>query len=182
MTIRHKTVTLLPLAELHKQGHLLFAGRRWIVMDVDVEHHEIHVKPARGWKRPKFSGGPGEVHSRVRQKMREVLGNDGVCPYLDKQASDLLAYARRSAADAGVCMQSLLELGPRHSALMTWTGSRIGQNDPSPRLPAVGTPGWQVQLHHQEVLVNDPAGGRQVLAWVSQSTLVEAYRGFKHSL
>jgi ATP-dependent Lhr-like helicase len=107
------------------RDHLLFAGRRWIVMDVDIEHHEIHVQPARGWKRPKFTGGPGEVHSEVRRKMREVLVCDREYPYLDKQALDLLAYARRFAAEADVCNQPLLKLGPRRCALMTWAGSRV---------------------------------------------------------
>ena len=115
------TVQVIPRG----RDHLLFAGRRWLVVDVDAERHEIHVQPARGWKRPKFAGGPGEVHSKVRQKMRDMLSGDSACSYLDEQASELFAYARRAAASAGVCARPLLELGPRRSALMTWTGSRI---------------------------------------------------------
>jgi ATP-dependent Lhr-like helicase len=115
------TVQVVP----SRRDHLLFAGRRWLVTEVDVEHHEIHVQPARGWKRPKFTGGPSEVHLKVRQKMREVLAGEVSYAYLDSQAAELLAYARRSAADASVCTQPLLELGPRRSALMTWTGTRI---------------------------------------------------------
>jgi ATP-dependent Lhr-like helicase len=107
------------------RDHLLFAGRRWIVLDVDTEHHEIHVKPARGWKRPKFTGGPGEVHPMVRQKMRGVLAGTEALSYLDNHATELLDHARRAAAEAGACTRCLLELGRKRSALMTWTGSRI---------------------------------------------------------
>ena len=115
------TVQVVP----RSRDHLLFAGRRWLVTEVDVEHYEIHVQPARGWKRPKFTGGPGEVHPKVRQKMRDVLAGEGSYAYLDSQAVGLLTYARKSAAHADVCAQPLIELGPRRSALMTWTGSRI---------------------------------------------------------
>jgi hypothetical protein len=115
------TVQVVP----RKRDYLLFAGRRWLVTEVDVEQHEIHVQPARGWQRPKFTGGPGEVHPKVRQKMREVLAGEVSYAYLNSQAAELLAYARKSVTHAGVCTQPLLELGPRRSALMTWTGSRI---------------------------------------------------------
>lgn len=115
------TIQVIP----RSRDHLLFAGRRWLVTDVDAERREIHVQPAKGWKRPKFTGGPGQVHPKVRQKMRGVLAGDMACAYLDKQAADLLAHARGSAADAGVCSLPVLEMGPRRSALMTWTGSRV---------------------------------------------------------
>jgi len=107
------------------RDHILFAGRRWQVMDVDVERREIHVQPAKGWKRPKFSGGPGEVHPIVRQKMRDVLSAESLYAYLDKQAAELLGYAKKSAKDTGICQEGFIATGPRNSALMTWTGSRI---------------------------------------------------------
>jgi ATP-dependent Lhr-like helicase len=115
------TIQALP----QSNDYLLFAGRRWRVIDVNTENHEIHVQPARGWKRPKFSGGPGEVHSMVRKKMREVLSSRKTYAYLNDQASKFLAYARDSAAEASLCENSILELGPRRSALLTWTDSRI---------------------------------------------------------
>lgn len=115
------TVQVVP----RSRDHLLFAGRRWQVVDVDTERHEIHVQPAKGWKRPKFSGGPGEVNAKVRQKMREILSVDKKYIYLDKQAADLLVHARESAAESGISSRQVVELGPRASALMTWTGSRV---------------------------------------------------------
>lgn len=115
------TIQIIP----HKHEHLLFAGRRWLVLDVDENDHVIHVQPAKGWKRPIFTGGPGEVHLKIRQKMRDVLSGNSTYSYLDNEAADLLAYARKAALKAGVCTQSILELSPHQSALMTWTGSRI---------------------------------------------------------
>ncbi len=104
--------------------HLLLAGRRWQVTLVDQERLELYVKPARGWKAPKFSGGTGVIHARIREKMREVLG--GVLPfvYLDPNADRLLSEARRTAAAAAACTAKVIPLGPRKTALMTWTGNR----------------------------------------------------------
>jgi ATP-dependent helicase Lhr and Lhr-like helicase len=115
------TVQVVP----RPRDHLLFAGRRWLVADVDADRREIHVTPARGWKRPRFTGGPGQVHAEVRRKMRDVLAGTGAYAYLDSQASELLASARQAATQAGVCTEPLLALGPSRSALMTWTGTGV---------------------------------------------------------
>lgn len=108
-----------------KDEHLLFAGKRWQVTDVDRERLELHVVPARGWKRPKFSGGGGHIHPRIRQKMREILQATSPIGYLDAEAAKLLDDARAAAATAGLCDRTVIALGPRKSALMTWTGTRI---------------------------------------------------------
>lgn len=110
-----------------KDEHLLFAGRRWQVADVDRERLELHVVPARGWKRPKFMGATGHIHPRIREKMREVLGGHMELGYLDAESHKLLDEARAAAATAGICQRPLVALGPRKTALMTWTGTRIQQ-------------------------------------------------------
>jgi len=109
-----------------KGERLLFAGRRWQVIDVDPEKLELHVIPAHGWKRPKFSGSGGEIHEKIRKKMREILLGDKKFIYLDDAATSLLESAR-SAADISHLSQPLISLGPRKTAIMTWTGTRIQQ-------------------------------------------------------
>ena len=104
---------------------LLFAGRRWRVERVDDERREIHVAPARGYKRTSFAGGIGDVHPMIRRKMRQVLAEDKAYAYLDSQAASLLADARAAAASADICRQGLVALGPRRTALFTWTGTRV---------------------------------------------------------
>ncbi len=77
--------------------HLLFAGSRWRVDSILEERHEVYVTPARGWRRPTFTGGPGSVHSKVRQTMREVLVSTEMYSYLDTHASAMLSDAREAA-------------------------------------------------------------------------------------
>jgi ATP-dependent Lhr-like helicase len=85
-TVLHAGEVLGTLESAHQPGdHLLFAGRRWRVVDVDDERLLLHVEPAKGWKRPRFGGGVGDVHARVRQKMRDVLAAPSAMPYLDAE-------------------------------------------------------------------------------------------------
>ena len=47
---------------------IVFAGQRWLVKNIDEEAQEIEVAPTTGGRVPRFSGGGGLIHSRVRQK------------------------------------------------------------------------------------------------------------------
>lgn len=110
-----------------KDDHLLFAGRRWRIVEADHDRLELHVVPARGWKRPRFGGGIGDVHPRVRQKTRQILAEGGTFAYLDLGAQSLLNDARHAASTSQLLDRALVPLGPRRTAVMTWTGTRIQQ-------------------------------------------------------
>jgi len=124
----HKGTVLGTLEVVPKEGdHLLFAGKRWRVTEIDMEARQVQVVPAKGWKRPQFTGAFGETHPRVRQEMRHILQEKGSYDYLDEGAASLLEDARRAAGKGYVCEQSLVPLGPQATAFMTWTGDRIQQ-------------------------------------------------------
>ncbi|HEX8522067.1 MAG TPA: DEAD/DEAH box helicase [Tepidisphaeraceae bacterium] len=108
-----------------RDEHLLFAGRRWLVTEVDQKRLELHVIPASGWKRPRFAGGVGEIHPQIRIKMRELLTAGHMPAYLDTEAATLLQEAREAAAATKLGSTRSVVLGPTTTALMTWTGSRI---------------------------------------------------------
>ncbi|MBL9165627.1 MAG: DEAD/DEAH box helicase [Planctomycetaceae bacterium] len=104
--------------------HLLLAGRRWQVVDVDTRREEINVIPARGRKAAPFQGSAGEIHDRVRDKMRTVLlGQDGF-KYLNPGAANWLAEARQTAITAGLHRSAWHQISSAKSLLFTWSGSR----------------------------------------------------------
>ena len=105
--------------------HFLLAGRRWQVVSVDDDRNEVTVKPARGKKPPKFFGGGGEIHPRVRQMMREVVLGDRPFSYLNATGVRLLKDARATALRAGLTHQTLVPLSPARCLWFTWTGTRI---------------------------------------------------------
>jgi ATP-dependent helicase Lhr and Lhr-like helicase len=115
------TLEVLPRAE----DHLLFAGRRWKVIEVNTDRREVRVVPAKGLRRPRFSGAGGEVNPMVRQKMKAVLADTKRYSYLDEEAASLLEDARAEGRRASLYDQTFIPLGPQRSAFMTWTGSRI---------------------------------------------------------
>jgi len=105
-------------------AHLVFAGRRWRVIDVEIAQRIIYVDAAQVRMRPSFAGPAGEVATRVRLVMREVLRGPEQYLYLDAEADSLLEEARRVARATGTCEASRLQLGRAQCALLTWVGSR----------------------------------------------------------
>lgn len=120
-----RNIGTLPLRIMPKPGeHLILAGRRWKVALVDLEHAEVHVAPATGRKRPLFLGGPGEIHDRVRQKMRDILRSSCRFAYLNVDGSRLLDHARAAANHAGLMDSPLFKVSDRKTLWFTWTGTR----------------------------------------------------------
>jgi ATP-dependent Lhr-like helicase len=77
--------------------HVILAGRRWQVRDIDNERRQISVVPSKGRRPPWFGAGPLDVHPAVHARMRELLCGDVVPTYLDDVAQEMLADARKAA-------------------------------------------------------------------------------------
>ncbi len=77
--------------------NLILGGRRWRVDDIQALAKTVFVSPAKGGKAPAFRGAGGEIHTRIAQEMREVLGDTDEPPYLDGAAQTLLKAAREMA-------------------------------------------------------------------------------------
>ena len=78
-----KFLGTLPVSQmLTLKQRILFAGKTWVVEDIDDQQKTIHVVRTRGGVPPLFSGGAGRTHSRVRQRMRVLLESNDVPAYL----------------------------------------------------------------------------------------------------
>lgn len=76
-------------------SYLIFAGRRWRVLKVDMEKKLIDVAPDHAGRAPLFDDKNGlMVHQRVRHEMRRVLAGTDEISFIDKQAQILLQEAR----------------------------------------------------------------------------------------
>lgn len=112
----------LPVEFLLQPGQrILFAGRTWIVNAVDTERRVIVVQPARGGAPPLFSGDGGRSHARVHQRMRELLTDSAILPYLDPQAQELLEQGRSAYRDMGLATNWLIR-GGADAMVLTWLG------------------------------------------------------------
>jgi len=120
-----KSLGSLPVSHPLALGQrIIFAGRRWQVLDVDSEHKVIAVAHDRGGVPPAFDGGGAMVHDRVRQEMREVLREAQPVPFLDQTAARLLQEARNYYQRAGFDSAQLIPYG-KDILLLTWKGDWI---------------------------------------------------------
>jgi ATP-dependent Lhr-like helicase len=103
--------------------HVILAGRRWRVDGVEPERKQVYVVPASGRRPPKFKSGLPDVHPRVHRKMRALLMDSNVPPYLDDTAAEILAKARAAAKTTD--LRNTLELLPNGARLFLWAGSRV---------------------------------------------------------
>lgn len=71
--------------------HIIFAGKRWIVLDINPEKKVIVLDKAPGGTAPVFAGEGQMVHDSVRQEMYSIYSGGNIPGYLDKTARALLS-------------------------------------------------------------------------------------------
>ena len=112
---------LFPVAE---GTFLIFAGRRWEVLEVDEQQKVIDLKPSAGGKLPMFGGHGALVHDRVREEMLRVYNGSQAPRFLDTAASRLLEEGRENFHRLGLSKRKLLAYG-RETILFPWRGDRV---------------------------------------------------------
>lgn len=108
---------------LMKGQRIIFGGRRWRVLDVDIEKKVIVVTAARGGQPPQFDGLGAMVHDHVREEMRAVLTETTPCPFIDSKAQELLSEARKSFGSLGLADKFTYGSDSK-SHLVTWRGDQ----------------------------------------------------------
>jgi ATP-dependent Lhr-like helicase len=117
----------LPVSQMLVVGQrILFAGKTWLVEEIDDEHKTIYVTRAGGGAPPLFSGGAGRIHTQVRQRMKELLESAEVPAYLDEVAKRFLAEARANYSARGVAGAVLIDQGTS-ALLLTWLGDAANE-------------------------------------------------------
>lgn len=100
------------------------AGRVWEVEELDLSRKLIYVHPVAGKMQVAWPGEYGEIHTKILEKMREVLSSDAEYPYLKVNARERLAAARRVFANTGMRETMLVSLGGNTKCLLPWLGTR----------------------------------------------------------
>ncbi|WP_298577227.1 DEAD/DEAH box helicase [uncultured Luteimonas sp.] len=122
-----KTLGTLPVSQMLMPGQrILFGGRTWEVQEIDDTLKTIHVLPAKAGAPPLFNGGGGRVHTRVRQRMREIYLQSSSLGYLDQEAQRFVDQGRATFRD--LRMQDCLLLNQGSQAiLLTWLGDAANE-------------------------------------------------------
>lgn len=99
------------------------AGHVWEVLDVDHKRHLVYCRQVKGRIPAYFGECPGDLHTRVLRRMRQVLQEDTRYPYLMKNAVARLGQARYTAAQSGTTDSPMISLGGRMWCLLPWVGT-----------------------------------------------------------
>ena len=122
-----KSLGTLPVDQVLLPGQrILFAGKTWRVDEVDEQQKTIYVTRAKGGVPPLFSGGVGRTHTKVRQRMRELLEGAEMPPFLDETAKRFLTEARDVYARHNLKTEFVIDQG-REVLLLTWLGDAANE-------------------------------------------------------
>lgn len=120
-----KQLGTLPIAYPLVEGmFLIFAGRRWVVLAVDVEKKLVELASAKGGRPPSFSGSGALIHDKIREEMRAVYSSTEIPIYLNKKAKDLLNEGRKFFLEYRLVESPIMQAG-RDTLLFIWKGDRI---------------------------------------------------------
>ncbi|MFA6948653.1 MAG: DEAD/DEAH box helicase [Eubacteriales bacterium] len=100
------------------------AGRVWEVEELDVARKLIYVKYVGGKMEISWPGDYGEIHTKILERMKKILVEDTVYPYLKPNARHRVEVARALARNTGMDKHMLLPLGGYTWVLFPWLGTR----------------------------------------------------------
>jgi ATP-dependent Lhr-like helicase len=122
-----RTLGTLPISQsLIIDQRILFAGKTWIIKAIEEKQKTIIVERTKGGTPPLFSAGTGRVHTRIRQKMRELLESRENLIYLDETARRFVTEGRDAYTRRNLSSTYLLDQG-NETLLMTWLGDAANE-------------------------------------------------------
>lgn len=100
------------------------AGRVWEVEELDIARKLIYVKAVLGKMEVSWPGDYGEIHTKILERMKKVLEEDIIYPYLKPNARKRLDVARALARNTGMLKHSIVRLGTYSYCYFPWLGTR----------------------------------------------------------
>ena len=102
---------------------IAIAGRVWVVDEVDHQKREVYCTLVKGNIPAYFGDVAGDIHTRILERMYEVMHEEKNYPYLMRHAVGRLSEARENFEKSGMADHPLVHLGGNMWALFPWLGS-----------------------------------------------------------
>ncbi len=102
----------------------MLAGRSWKVISLDETRKSIFVERYKAKKAPSWTGSGGDTHTKVVQRMREVLTETAVYSYLQPNAVDLLEKARSYVNQCGLLNETVIPTGKKSFYYCPFIGTK----------------------------------------------------------
>ena len=102
---------------------IAIAGRVWVVEEVDHKRHVVYCTPVKGIIPAYFGNCPGDIHTKILERMKKVLEEKTEYPYLMSSARYRLEQERNAAENSMMTRHPLIHLGGNMWALFPWLGT-----------------------------------------------------------
>ncbi|MCM1522900.1 MAG: DEAD/DEAH box helicase [Ruminococcus sp.] len=102
---------------------IALAGHVWVVEEVDHKRRLVYCEQVKGKVPAYFGDCPGDINTKILERMKQVLREDKSYPYMMKNAAARLELARRTAVNSGLINEPLICLGGDMWCLFPWLGS-----------------------------------------------------------
>jgi ATP-dependent Lhr-like helicase len=99
------------------------AGKSWEVLEVDFQKKIVMVKQVEGKSTIYWRGGSGTIHTKILQRMRQVLREEKEYVYLQKNAQERLKQARILARKNELDRQNIVVLENGRCCIFPWMGT-----------------------------------------------------------
>ena len=100
------------------------AGRVWEVEELDIKGKLVFVKAVEGKMEISWPGDYGEIHTKILQRMRQILKEDKIYPYLKPHAMKRIEEARALSDKTKLTESPIIRLGGYSYVLFPWVGTR----------------------------------------------------------
>lgn len=108
---------------LPANNRFTLAGKTWEMADIDTARKSIFVREVEGLAITPWRGSSIAIHSKVLQRMRQVLLEDTEYSYLQASAKARLIKARQDAKLAGLGQDKIIPLDRKSCCIFPWLGT-----------------------------------------------------------
>ncbi|MDZ7750059.1 MAG: hypothetical protein U5K43_15790 [Halofilum sp. (in: g-proteobacteria)] len=104
-----------------EESYLIFSGRRWRVLHVDMEHKRIELARATGGRARVSAVRQVQYTTRYGTRCSSFTGSSALPAYLDAEAKELMMEGRHHFHEMALQEASLLKDG-RDTLIFPWAG------------------------------------------------------------
>jgi ATP-dependent Lhr-like helicase len=122
--VKHGTTEIGSIIQILPVGNQFsLAGKNWEILEIDFKKKIIFVKQVDGKGSIYWRGGNGTIHTKILQRMRQVLFEDIEYGYLQKNALKRLQEVRILTRNTGIQHKNILLLEKGKCCIFPWMGT-----------------------------------------------------------